>query len=93
VSKQMIIVRTERLDRSLPAGYVPAVIIIDVEGAEQQVVEGALETIRRHQPIVVFEHGLGAADHYGTARSTWPSSSGAMTLPSSGTGSRGPEKL
>jgi len=63
---ETITVRTERLDDSLPDDYIPAVIVIDVEGAEQQVVEGALETIRRHQPIVVFEHGLGAADHYGT---------------------------
>ena len=66
VSTQTITVRTERLDDSLPDDYIPTVIIVDVEGAEQQVVEGALETIRRHQPIVVFEHGLGAADHYGT---------------------------
>lgn len=66
VHKETITVRTERLDDALPADYAPALIIIDVEGAEQQVVEGGLETIRRHQPIVVFEHGLGAADHYGT---------------------------
>jgi FkbM family methyltransferase len=66
VEQETITVRTERLDDALPGGFVPALIIIDVEGAEQQVVEGGLETIRRHQPIVVFEHGLGAADHYGT---------------------------
>ena len=63
---ETITVRTERLDDALPDGFVPALIIIDVEGAEQGVVEGGLETIRRHQPIIVFEHGLGAADHYGT---------------------------
>lgn len=61
-----ITVRTERLDGHLPDGFEPAVIIIDVEGAEQLVIEGALETIRQHQPIVVFEHGPGAADHYDT---------------------------
>jgi FkbM family methyltransferase len=66
VETETITVRTERLDDSLPDGFVPAVIIIDVEGAEQQVVEGAIETISRHQPIIIFEHGLGAADHYGT---------------------------
>ena len=66
VLQETITVRVERLDDALPNGFVPALIIIDVEGAEQQVVEGALETIRHHQPIVVFEHGLGAADHYGT---------------------------
>lgn len=66
VQTETITVRTERLDDELPEDFVPALIIIDVEGAEQQVVEGALETIRRHRPIIVFEHGLGAADHYGT---------------------------
>lgn len=28
--------------------------------------QGGVETIRRCQPTIVFEHGLGAADHYGT---------------------------
>jgi FkbM family methyltransferase len=50
-------VPVEALDRSLPTGFVPAVIKIDVEGAEREVVAGAMETIRRHRPVVVFEHG------------------------------------
>jgi hypothetical protein len=37
-----------------------------VEGAELQVLKGAVKTIRRNKPVVVFEHGLGASDHYGT---------------------------
>ena len=28
--------------------------------------EGALGTIARHKPVVIFEHGLGGSDHYGT---------------------------
>ena len=56
----------ERLDDELPADYVPALIKIDVEGAERGVIEGAIETITRHQPVIVFEHGLGGSDHYGT---------------------------
>ena len=28
--------------------------------------EGGLETLRRHRPIVWFEHGAGASEHYGT---------------------------
>ena len=66
---EMITVRTERLDAALPDDYVPSLIKIDVEGAEQQVMEGAIETIKRHQPIVAFEHGRGAASHYGTGPS------------------------
>jgi FkbM family methyltransferase len=61
-----ITVRVESLDTALPDGYVPTLIKIDVEGAERQVLHGAIETISRHRPTVVFEHGAGAADHYGT---------------------------
>jgi FkbM family methyltransferase len=53
-----------RLDDALPAGYRPQLIKVDVEGAEYQVLEGAIETLRRHRPIVAFEHSLGCR-HYG----------------------------
>jgi FkbM family methyltransferase len=59
-------VRTERLDDVLPADYVPTLVKVDVEGAEEAAFRGALETLRRHKPIVVFEHGLGGADRYGS---------------------------
>jgi FkbM family methyltransferase len=59
-------VRTERLDSALPEGYVPDFIKVDVEGAEREVFEGAIETLRRHRPVVWFEHGAGGADQYGT---------------------------
>jgi FkbM family methyltransferase len=63
---QELEVQVERLDDSLPAGYVPSLIKVDVEGAEREVLEGALGTIARHKPVVVFEHGKGAAPFYGT---------------------------
>lgn len=62
---ETITVPVETLDESLPAGYVPALIKVDVEGAEEQVLEGAMRTIAEHKPIVVFEHGA-AAKAYGT---------------------------
>ena len=37
-----------------------------MEGAELQVFRGAIETIKNNRPIIIFEHGLGAADYYGT---------------------------
>ena len=63
---EYIDVPLEVLDEVIDPDYVPALIKIDVEGAEQQVIEGAMRTLRRHQPIVIFEHGLGSANVYGT---------------------------
>ena len=41
-------------------------IKIDVEGGELQVLKGGRSVIARDKPVIVFEHGLGAADCYGT---------------------------
>ena len=59
-------VRLEALDEVLPESYRPSLIKIDVEGAEEAVLRGAMQTLRRHRPIVVFEHGVGSANVYGT---------------------------
>lgn len=59
-------VRLERLDDALPDGFAPALIKIDVEGAEVKVLRGARETLERHRPAVIFEHGVGGADLYDT---------------------------
>lgn len=62
-----ITVKTDKLDDVLkPFSQTIDFIKIDVEGAELQVLKGATETLKQHKPIVVFEHGLGAADHYET---------------------------
>lgn len=58
-------VQRERLDDALPDGFAPALIKIDVEGGELGVLRGAHETIRRDRPVIVFEHGEGASEHYG----------------------------
>lgn len=63
--RDTIVVRTCRLDDVLPPGPV-AMIKIDVEGAELLVLRGATRILREQQPAVVFEFGIGAADHYGT---------------------------
>ncbi len=54
-----ITVPTERLDDVLPEGFEPSFMKIDVEGAELLVLRGAAETIARHRPVIVFEHGAG----------------------------------
>ena len=61
-----ISVSTDRMDNVIPEGDHIDLIKIDVEGAELQVLQGAVGTIKRCRPIVIFEHGLGAADSYGT---------------------------
>jgi FkbM family methyltransferase len=63
---ETIRVRTARLDDDLPQGYAPHLIKVDVEGAEEMVFRGALQTIIRHRPILVFQHGRGSAEAYGT---------------------------
>lgn len=49
-------VTTEALDAALPPDYEPALIKVDVEGAELRVFEGARGTLSRYRPILVFEH-------------------------------------
>lgn len=59
-----ITVQTRRLDDALPPDARVDLIKIDVEGAELLVLEGAVQTLRRCKPIVIFEYGLGASDVY-----------------------------
>lgn len=61
-----IIVRTDRLDNFIPNNVQIHFIKIDVEGAELQVFKGAIETLKNNRPIIVFEHGHGAANYYET---------------------------
>ena len=63
---QQITVKTNMLDNLVPKHISIQFIKVDVEGAELEVFKGAIETIKRSRPIIVFEHGLGAADYYGT---------------------------
>jgi FkbM family methyltransferase len=61
-----ITVRLEPIDEVVDPELAPRLMKIDVEGAEQQVIEGALRTITTHRPVIVFEHGAGSADVFGT---------------------------
>lgn len=56
-SAELITVPAHTLDTALPKGYVPALIKIDVEEAELDVLRGARETLAEFRPIVIVEHG------------------------------------
>ncbi len=63
---EYIQVQVSTLDLEL-SGRSPAVVKIDVEGAETQVLQGARETLTRCRPLVIFEHVAAAASLYGSA--------------------------
>ncbi len=60
-----ITVPTDAMDNVL-GDHAVDFIKIDVEGGEFQVIQGGKELIKREKPYIVFEHGMGAADCYGT---------------------------
>lgn len=63
---QTLTVKVDALDNIIPNNLQVHLIKIDVEGAEYQVLKGAIETIRRNRPIIIFEHGHDGADYFNT---------------------------
>ncbi|MCO6461750.1 MAG: FkbM family methyltransferase [Saprospiraceae bacterium] len=59
-------VRTEPLDKLIPPDIPIHLIKIDVEGAEMLVLNGAKNLVKKYRPTIIFEHGMGASNHYGT---------------------------
>ncbi len=63
---ELIDVDTARLDDIVDVDEHPVLIKLDVEGAELGVLRGATRILSNDRPVVIFEHGLGAANHYDT---------------------------
>jgi len=61
-----IAVRTERLDDVIPRELTIDFIKIDVEGAQLLVLRGAMATLTKSRPFVVFEHDMRAKNSYNT---------------------------
>jgi FkbM family methyltransferase len=51
-----ITVDIRALDDDLPVDFRPVLIKADVEGAEVRVFKGSMNTLRRFQPVLLFEH-------------------------------------
>lgn len=60
-------VAMKTLDSFLPEVARVDFLKIDVEGAELGVLRGGRLLLQTHRPLIIFECGLGASDHYGTA--------------------------
>jgi FkbM family methyltransferase len=63
---EQIHVELKTLDSLIPSDMKIDLIKIDVEGGEYGVLKGALHVLKKWQPLVIFESGLGASDYYGT---------------------------
>lgn len=63
---EQIKVMVDTLDHVIPENQPIHLIKIDVEGAELQVLQGAVNILKKYKPIVLFEFGLGGSDLYDT---------------------------
>ncbi len=62
---EIIKVETDLLDNIISENDTIDFIKIDVEGAEMLVMTGAIKTINRCKPSILFEFGIGGSDFYG----------------------------
>ncbi len=63
---QEINVKLDTMDNQLKKAERVNLIKIDVEGGEMGVLKGAVKILKKWSPVVIFEHGIGASDYYGT---------------------------
>lgn len=63
---ESITVNCQQLDNCIDPNIKIDLIKIDVEGAELGVLQGSKRILSNNRPLIIFEHGMGASDHYGT---------------------------
>ena len=61
-----ITIQVDTLDNQLFDQERIDMIKIDVEGGELDVLKGAVKILKKFNPVIVFEHGKGAAEYYET---------------------------
>jgi FkbM family methyltransferase len=61
-----ITVQTKKLDDIIPIDVPITLIKIDIEGGEMGAMLGGINIIKHWKPFIIFEHGLGGSDLYGT---------------------------
>ena len=62
---QSIQVNTDTLDNFISSDLPIHFVKVDIEGGEVLFFRGAMQTLTRYRPYIVFEHGSGGADYYG----------------------------
>ncbi|MFT5602247.1 MAG: FkbM family methyltransferase [Flavobacteriales bacterium] len=63
---QKVEVELDTLENVIPADVKIDFLKIDVEGGEFDVIKGGLQKLKKDQPVIVFECGLGASEYYDT---------------------------
>jgi FkbM family methyltransferase len=63
---EQIEVQVRKLDDVISLHTPIHLIKIDVEGGELDVMKGGLNILTAWHPYLIFEHGIGGSDHYGT---------------------------
>jgi FkbM family methyltransferase len=58
-------VETQTLDEVIPPGEAVALVKLDIEGGEYHALRGAMNTIQRWRPVIVFEAGSKSTGQYG----------------------------
>jgi FkbM family methyltransferase len=58
-------VETKTLDDVIPVGEAVALVKLDIEGGEYHALRGAMNTIQRWRPVIVFEAGRKSTGQYG----------------------------
>jgi FkbM family methyltransferase len=58
-------VETQTLDDVIPLGEAVAFVKLDIEGGEYHALRGAMNTIQRWRPVIVFEAGSKSTGQYG----------------------------